>query len=60
MRYRNSVRIEKAKRLLLIKSASVEEIADALGFGDTKYFSQLFKSTTSLSPSQFRAKYRTS
>jgi AraC-like DNA-binding protein/mannose-6-phosphate isomerase-like protein (cupin superfamily) len=58
MRYRNSVRIEKAKHLLLIKSASVEEIADALGFADTKYFSQLFKSITSLTPSQFRNKYR--
>jgi len=58
MRYRNSVRIEKAKHLLLIKSASVEEIADVLGFADAKYFSQLFKSLTSLSPSQFRGKYR--
>jgi AraC-like DNA-binding protein/mannose-6-phosphate isomerase-like protein (cupin superfamily) len=58
MRYRNSVRIEKAKHLLLIKSASVEEIADALGFEDTKYFSRLFKSLTLLTPSQFRVKYR--
>jgi AraC-like DNA-binding protein/mannose-6-phosphate isomerase-like protein (cupin superfamily) len=58
MRYRNSVRIEKAKHLLLIQSASVEEIADVLGFADAKYFSQLFKSVTSLTPSQFRRKYR--
>jgi AraC-like DNA-binding protein/mannose-6-phosphate isomerase-like protein (cupin superfamily) len=58
MRYRNAVRIEKAKHLLLVKSASVEEIADALGFEDTKYFSQLFKSLTSLTPTQFRRKYR--
>jgi len=57
MRYRNAVRIEKAKHLLLVKSASVEEIADALGFDDPKYFSQLFKTTTSLTPSQFRRKY---
>jgi AraC-like DNA-binding protein/mannose-6-phosphate isomerase-like protein (cupin superfamily) len=59
MRYRNAVRIEKAKHLLLIKSASVEEIADALGFEDVKYFSHLFKSLTALTPSQFRMKYRT-
>jgi len=58
MRYRNTVRIEKAKHLLLIKSASVEEIADVLGFADAKYFSRLFKSLTSLTPSQFRGKYR--
>jgi AraC-like DNA-binding protein/mannose-6-phosphate isomerase-like protein (cupin superfamily) len=60
MRYRNAVRIEKAKHLLLIKSASVEEIADVLGFEDAKYFSHLFKNTTSLTPSQFRKKYRSS
>jgi AraC-like DNA-binding protein len=58
MRYRNSMRIEKAKHLLLVTSASVEEIADVLGFEDTKYFSQLFKSTTLLTPSQFRRKYQ--
>jgi AraC-like DNA-binding protein/mannose-6-phosphate isomerase-like protein (cupin superfamily) len=59
MRYRNAVRIEKAKHLLLIKSASVEEIADVLGFEDAKYFSHLFKSITALTPSQFRRKYQT-
>jgi two-component system response regulator YesN len=53
------VRIEKAKHLLLIKSASVEEIADVLGFEDAKYFSHLFKSITALTPSQFRRKYQT-
>ncbi len=58
MRYRNAVRIEKAKQLLLVKSASVEEIADVLGFDDTKYFSRLFKSLTALSPSDFRKKHR--
>ena len=58
MRYRNAVRIEKAKHLLLIKSASMEEIADILGFEDAKYFSHLFKSKTSLTPSQFRKKYQ--
>jgi AraC-like DNA-binding protein len=58
MRYRNAVRIEKAKHLLLIKSASVEEIAYVLGFEDPKYFSHLFKRGTSLTPSQFRRKYQ--
>jgi AraC-like DNA-binding protein len=60
MRYRNAVRVEKAKHLLLIKSATVEEIADALGFEDAKYFSRLFRSHTTLTPSQFRKKYRSS
>lgn len=60
MRYRNAVRIEKAKHLLLVKSVFVEEIADALGFEDPKHFSQLFKSLTSMTPSQFRGKFRVS
>lgn len=58
MRYRNSVRVERAKHLLLAKSVTVEEIADALGFEDAKYFSRLFKIATSLTPSQFRRKFR--
>jgi len=59
MRYRNAVRIEKAKHLLLGKSTSIEHIATELGFEDTKYFSQLFKAATALTPSEFRRKYRT-
>ncbi|HUX39920.1 MAG TPA: helix-turn-helix domain-containing protein [Rectinemataceae bacterium] len=58
MRYRNYVRIEKAKHLLLIKSAAVEEVAEVVGFEDPKYFSHLFKTHTSLTPSEFRRKYR--
>lgn len=58
LQYRNSVRVDKAKHLLLVKSASVEEIADFLGFEDSRYFSQLFKSATSLTPSEFRKKFR--
>lgn len=58
MRYRNSVRVENARHLLLVKSATVEEIAEALGFEDTKYFSRLFKGKTGHTPSQFRRKYR--
>jgi len=57
MQYRNAMRVEKAKHLLLVKQASVEEIADILGFSDTKYFSQLFKSLTAMTPTQFRRKY---
>jgi len=57
MRYRNDARVEKAKHLLLIRSATVEAIADALGFEDAKYFSRLFKAATSQTPSQFRRKY---
>lgn len=46
--------IEKAKRLLLTTSLSVNETAFQLGFEYPQYFSRLFKSKTGLSPVAFR------
>ncbi len=46
--------IEKAKRLLLTTSLSINETAFQLGFAYPQYFSRLFKSKTGLSPAAFR------
>ncbi len=46
--------IEKAKRLLLTTSLSINETAFQLGFGYPQYFSRLFKSKTGMNPSAFR------
>ncbi|MFD2937681.1 helix-turn-helix domain-containing protein [Spirosoma flavum] len=46
--------IEKAKRLLLTTSLSINETAFQLGFEYPQYFSRLFKSKTGLSPVAFR------
>lgn len=46
--------IEKAKEKLSTSDLSVSEIAYALGFEHSQSFSKLFKTKTSLSPSQFR------
>ncbi len=46
--------IEKAKRLLLGTSLTVNETAYQLGFEYPQYFSRLFKSKTGFSPAQFR------
>ena len=46
--------IEKAKRLLLISSLSINETAFQLGFTYPQYFSRLFKSKTGQSPASFR------
>lgn len=46
-------RIERAKHLLLTR-ASVENIADQLGYATVHYFSRQFKDYTGLTPTEFR------
>ncbi|QIL74797.1 helix-turn-helix domain-containing protein [Hymenobacter sp. HDW8] len=46
--------IEKAKRLLLTTSLSINETAFQLGFEYPQYFTRLFKSKTGVTPAAFR------
>lgn len=46
--------IDKAKRLLLTTSLSINETAFQLGFEYPQYFTRLFKSKTGLTPAAFR------
>lgn len=46
-------RVGKAKELLLNSSATMEEIAVAVGFANASYFCKVFKSLTGLTPSEF-------
>jgi len=55
--YLNSVRMERARSLLLNTDATVESIAKQCGFGDTKYFMKTFKRINSVTPSEFRRSY---
>ena len=52
--YLTSVRIEKAKELLCCTSKMIYEIAYEAGFRDYRYFSQIFKKHTGLTPRQFQ------
>jgi AraC-like DNA-binding protein/mannose-6-phosphate isomerase-like protein (cupin superfamily) len=56
MHYRNLVRIDKARLLLLDRRFTVEEIAEHVGFDGARYFSRVFKKESGLSPSEFRKK----
>lgn len=47
-------RVEEAKRMLTTNQRTVTEIAFALGFSSSQYFSTVFKRYTTQTPSEFR------
>lgn len=52
--YLNTIRIEKAKSLLLEDKYKYYEIAEMVGISDSHYFSKIFKKYTGFTPSQFK------
>ena len=51
-----SIRLEKAIKLLENTEYSVKEISEKTGFSTQHYFSQIFKETYGLSPTEYRKK----
>lgn len=57
--FMTKLKIQKAKELLITKNhLTVNEIAKLSGFNSTTYFCTVFKKLESLSPSNFRAMFR--
>ena len=54
--YLTELRIEDAKSLLEYSNLTVTEIALSVGFGDSTYFSNVFKNKIGISPSAYRKK----
>ncbi|SFQ24943.1 transcriptional regulator, AraC family [Caldicoprobacter faecalis] len=54
IKYINSLKITKAKKMLLCSDNSIKEIAYKLGFTDEKYFMKLFKKMENITPTQYR------
>lgn len=54
IKYRNHIKLNLAKKLLLEKDQSIEAIAFQCGFHDVFYFSRFFKRQTGVSPSVYR------
>lgn len=52
--YQISLKIEKAKTLIIEKKLSFSEIAYQLGFSSVQHFSKMFKEKTHFSPSAFQ------
>lgn len=56
--YIKNFRIKKAKELLIGTRLKLYEIADKIGYGDAKYFSQVFRESTGMLPSEYRKMYK--
>lgn len=56
--YRNNIRIEHAKELLLDTTHSIGEISESLGYTSSVYFSDTFKKKVGVSPLNYRNKSR--
>ncbi|MGN1019043.1 MAG: helix-turn-helix domain-containing protein [Aristaeellaceae bacterium] len=52
--YLTSIRMERAKKLLLSTSLSIAEVAEQSGYGDYRVFTKVFKKQEGVTPSQFR------
>ncbi|MDQ1910140.1 response regulator [Paenibacillus sp. GD4] len=52
--YISSIRIDKAKLLLLNPNLRISQVAAMVGYEDEKYFSKVFKKMVGLSPNEFR------
>ncbi len=58
LKYLQRLRIEQAKRLLATSDQSIELVAEAVGYGDVAGFRRIFERETSLTPGQYRSRFR--
>lgn len=56
--YLNTIRIEKAKELLVYTEDTLANIAQSIGYTDQSYFGKVFKKQTNLSPLAYRKKMK--
>ncbi|OAS24554.1 response regulator [Paenibacillus oryzisoli] len=56
IQYITAERMQKAKSLL-IAGVPVQEVSSVVGYEERRYFSEMFKRTTGMTPSEFRASY---
>ena len=55
--YLTDVRIREAKRLLADQGMSVRDVGLNVGYGDSRYFSRVFKRMTGMLPSEYRDRH---
>lgn len=55
--YLTDFRMKKAKEMLRSSDCNINEIADALGYSDARYFSKTFKKEVGIKPTDYRKIY---
>ncbi len=58
LQYITQLRIEKAKELLATEALTIREIAEKVGYNDTRSLVRFFKKNEGVSPSEFRTRYQ--
>ncbi len=53
-KYKNTVRIEKAKELLIHQDMKATDVAELVGFKELGYFCIVFKKLTGMTPTEFK------
>ncbi len=56
--YLNTVRIDRAKEILVNSDRKMYQVAKTVGYDNTKYFFRVFKKIVGSSPEQYRSDYR--
>jgi two-component system response regulator YesN len=54
--YLRNIRVKKAQELLKEQELKVYEVAEAVGYSDSKQFTKAFKSVTGITPQEFKEK----
>lgn len=54
LNYLTSIRMEKARKLLVSTNLPIAEVAERAGYGDYRVFTKVFKKSEGITPSQYR------
>ena len=54
LEYLTKIRMDKAKYILKNSNVKVYQVAPLVGYQDPRYFTQVFKKITGMTPSEFR------
>jgi transcriptional regulator GlxA family with amidase domain len=57
LEYVHTMRLEEAKHLLETGDASVEAIANEVGYEDASFFGRLFRRKVGITPAQYRRRF---
>lgn len=57
LQYVHAIRLEEAKTLLETTEATLDELAERVGYEDASFFSRLFRRSVGLTPAQYRRRF---